>query len=180
MRLSMLTLTTERKSLQCIKQTSWSLLMVCSWSPAVRLLQSIPVFSTMKWLLTTALCNLSRSLNNLMSWYASKCLNTSLPFNLKCCFLFILWSYLLFTTLRFYFYCWFQSRGSSVQIIKLLRSINEWLLSFARRTIPDLFKSKHMYFCVENNYLLIFYLLGSVFKFFSKFSPMTISCFKDR
>ena len=35
-----------------------------------------------------------------------------------------------------------------------------------------------MYFCVENNYLLIFYLLGSVFKFFSKFSPMTISCLR--
>ena len=167
MRLSMLTLTTERKSLQCIKQTSWSLLMVCSWSPAVRLLQSIPVFSTMKWLLTTALCNLSRSLNNLMSWYASKCLSTSLPFNLQCCFLFRLWSYLLFTTLSFYFYCWFQSRGSSVQIIKLLRSINEWLLSFARRTIPDLFKSKHMYFCVENNSLLFLFIYWQVSLSFS-------------
>lgn len=85
MRSSMLTWTTERKSLRCIKQTLWSLPMVCSWSLAARLLQNILVFSTMKWLLTTALCNLFQSLNNLMSWYASEFRSIFLyiPFNLE-------------------------------------------------------------------------------------------------
>jgi hypothetical protein len=46
--------------------------------------------------------------------------------------------------------------------------------------IPDLFKSKHMYFCVENNSLFLFYLLASVFKFVlnSHLCPYSISCLR--
>lgn len=135
---SMLTLTTERKSLQCIKQTLWSLPMVCSWSLAVKLLQNILVFSTMKWLLTTALCNLFQSLNNLMSWYVSKFLGIflSILFNLELYFfvqtnlglhfsvLHWVHFHLVFTILEHQMFVCIElhTSGSSAKIIELLNS----------------------------------------------------------
>jgi hypothetical protein len=87
----------------------------------------------MKWLLTTAQCNLFQSQNNLMSWYASKFLSIflyicHLIWNITFLFKQTLDYFFLFCTIlnyKMFVYCWvleLQSIGSNAKIIKLLNS----------------------------------------------------------